>query len=383
MSGKILILGGGFGGLEVATRLREALDENYEITLVDRKDFFSIGFTKFDLMFGRRLPEECKSYYSQLESRGIGFVQVEIDSIDPVSRAVETSKETLEADFLVVGLGVDLAPQDTPGFLESGGHTFYTFEGAQALHPILEDFSKGRILISIFDKPYQCPPAPYEGALQLHHLFEEKGLRQDVQIDVLIPGPMPIPVSARVSQQIEDLLDSMQIGLLKKHKVVEIDAAAQQAVTLDGTRMPYDLFLGVPLHRPPAVVRRSALGEKGWIRVDPSTMRTSFDRVWALGDVVHIPVGDLAVPKAGAFAEDAAATVAADLLQTIQGEGQVDPFQARGTCYLELGGGEVGRIEANFLEHSAPRVALSDPSLEYRPDKEAFETTRIARWFNL
>jgi len=123
MGGDILILGGGFGGLEVATRLRSELDESFRITLVDRTDFFSMGFTKFDLMFGRRQPEGCKSYYSQLADRGIRFVQAEIESIDPESRQVETSAGALNADHLVVGLGVELAPEATPGFLESGGHT--------------------------------------------------------------------------------------------------------------------------------------------------------------------------------------------------------------------------------------------------------------------
>ena len=381
MSSEILILGGGFGGLEVATRLRSALDESFRITLVDKKDFFSMGFTKFDLMFGRRQLEECKSYYSRLEERGIRFLQAEIVSIDPEAHQVETSAGALSADHLVVGLGVELAPQETPGFLESGGHTFYTIAGAQALSPILEDFTGGRIVISIFDKPYQCPPAPYEGAFQLHHLFADKEIRDQVQIDILIPGPKPLPVSDTVSQQIEDLLSSMQIGLHKKHKVVAVDSAAHEAITADKHRVPFDLFIGVPLHRPPTVVRQSALGEKGWIRVDPATMRTRFDRVWALGDVVHIPVGELAVPKAGAFAEDAAATVANDILRTIRGDGDVDAFRAQGACYFEFGAGKVAKLEANFLEGDAPRVELNGPSLEFRPDKDDFERTRIEKWF--
>jgi sulfide:quinone oxidoreductase len=149
----------------------------------------------------------------------------------------------------------------------------------------------------------------------------------------------------------------------------------------NGTRFPYDLFLGVPIHRPPAVVLECPLGENGWIRVDPATMRTSFDRVWAMGDVVQIPIGEFAVPKAGAFAEDAAETVTADILRTIQGRGQVAPFQAQGTCYFEFGEGKVARIAANFLGGSIPDLALSGPSLEFRADKEEFESSRIEKWF--
>ena len=102
MGERILILGAGFGGLETATRLRGALDDSFDITVVDRNDFFNFGFTKFDLMFGRRAPEECKETLSALDDQGIRFQQATIELIDPEGRQVETSKGSLTADYLVV-----------------------------------------------------------------------------------------------------------------------------------------------------------------------------------------------------------------------------------------------------------------------------------------
>jgi sulfide:quinone oxidoreductase len=381
MGESILILGAGFGGLEAATRLRGALDESFEITVVDRNDFFNFGFTKFDLMFGRRAPEECKQTLSALDHKGIRFHQATIESIDPESRQVETSKGSLTADYLVIALGADIAPEATPGFLESGGHHFYSFAAAEWLWPLVDEFQGGQILIAIFGKPYKCPPAPYEAAFQLDDFYRQRGIRQDVAIDMLIPGPMPLPISPVVSAGIEEALTSKQIALHKSHKIVEVDYQNKQAVVANETRYPYDLFLGVPIHRPPTVVLECALGSKGWIQVDPATMQTSFERVWAMGDVVQIPIGEFAVPKAGAFAEDAAATVAADILRTIQGQGQVDPFEAQGACYFEFGEGKVARIAANFLGGPTPDLELQGPSLEFRADKEEFERSRIERWF--
>jgi len=381
MGESILILGAGFGGLEAATRLRGALDESFEITVVDQHDFFNFGFTKFDLVFGRREPAECMEKLSALNEKGIRFHQAVVESIDPEARQVETSKGQLAADHLVVALGADLAPEAIPGFLESGGHHFYSFAAAEWLRPLIDEFQGGQILIAIFDKPYKCPPAPYEAAFQLDDFFREKGIRQNISIDILIPGPMPLPISQAVSTGIEELLTSRRIALHKKHKVIEIDYQAKHAVVANETRFPYDLFLGVPIHRPPAVVLESALGDQEWIRVDPATMQTRFERVWAMGDVVQIPIGDFAVPKAGAFAEDAAATVAADILRTIQGKGEVDPFQAQGACYFEFGEGKVAQIAANFLGGPTPDLSLSGPSLEFRADKEEFEKSRIEKWF--
>jgi sulfide:quinone oxidoreductase len=381
MGGRILILGAGFGGLEAATRLRAALDESYEITIVDRNDFFNFGFTKFDLMFGRRAPEDCKESLSALEDQGIRFLQATIESIDPEGKQVVTSEGSLAADHLVVALGADIAPEETPGFLESGGHHFYSFAAAEWLWPLIDEFQSGQILIAIFDKPYKCPPAPYEAAFQLDDFYRDRGIRQDVGIDILIPGPIPLPISETISAGIEKLLTEKKIGLHKKHKVAEVDYRAKQAVVANGTRFPYDLFLGVPIHRPPAVVLDSPLGEQGWIRVDPATMRSSFDGVWAMGDVVQIPIGEYAVPKAGAFAEDAAATVAADILRSIHGQGEVGPFQAQGACYFEFGEGKVAQIAANFLGGPTPDLALEGPTLEFRADKEEFERSRIEKWF--
>jgi len=381
MGGSILILGAGFGGLEAATRLRAALDESFEITIVDRNDFFNFGFTKFDLVFGRKEPEDCKESLWAVEEKGIRFHQAVIESIDPEGRQVETSKGPLTADYMVVALGADIAPEATPGFLESGGHHFYSFAAAEWLWPLVDEFKGGQILIAIFDKPYKCPPAPYEAAFQLDDFYRQRGIRQDVAIDMLIPGPMPLPISPTVSAGIEETLTSKQIALHKSHKVVEVDYQNKQAVVANETRYPYDLFLGIPVHRPPAVVLECPLGDQGWIRVDPATMQTSFDRVWAMGDVVQIPIGEFAVPKAGAFAEDAAATVAADILRSIRGQGQVEPFEAQGACYFEFGDGKVAQIAANFLGGQAPDLALQGPSLEFRAYKEEFERSRIEKWF--
>ena len=159
MKKHILILGGGFGGLEVATSLRAKLDENFKITLIDRKDFFIVGFAKFEMMFGRKAPEDVKSYYSELKKQGINFVQDTVEEIDPQDNRVRTTHATFTYDYLVIGLGVDMHPEAIPGFKE-GGYSFYTFEEAQRLHPVLEEFKTGTILISIFDKPYQCEVSP-------------------------------------------------------------------------------------------------------------------------------------------------------------------------------------------------------------------------------
>jgi sulfide:quinone oxidoreductase len=380
MGKQILILGAGFGGLEAATNLREKLDDSYDITLIDKNDSFIIGFTKFDVMFGRRSAEQVKSYYRNLARAGINFKQDTIERINPENKIVKTSTAEFTYDFLIVALGADLAPEEIPGFAE-GGYEFYSLPGAEKLYPAIEAFRSGTILISIFSKPYKCPPAPYEAAFQLHDLFIKKGIRDAVTIKMLIPGPTPLPVAKNASAEIEKLLEERNIQLYKKHKVIEIDPRKKTAIIEDSAPISYDLFLGVPIHRPPKVVRESPLGNNGWIAVNKANLETAFENVYAIGDVTNIPVGEFAVPKAGAFAEAAAKVVVNDILHKF---GKIDTameFDAVGTCYVEFGVGKVAVLNANFLGKPEPQVNLDGPSLEFRKNKESFEKDRIAKWF--
>ncbi len=122
---RILILGAGFGGLELAARLSEALGTDAEVTLIDKSDGFVFGFSKLDVMFGRISAEEAVHRYGDLDHLGVRFVHAEITAIDPVARRVTTEAASYEADVMVVALGADLHPEATPGLVEDG-YEFYT-----------------------------------------------------------------------------------------------------------------------------------------------------------------------------------------------------------------------------------------------------------------
>jgi len=377
---KILILGAGFGGLQAATRLKEELNDSADITLIDKNNFFLIGFTKSDVMFGRRSSEDVKSYYKDLAIEGINFIQDTIEKIDQDKKIVKTSYAEFSYDYLIVALGADLAPEAIPGFVE-GGYEFYSLGGAEKLNPVIKKFVSGTLLISIFSNPYKCPPAPYEAAFQLHDLFVKKGIRDNINMKMLIPGPIPLPIAKNVSSEIEHILKEKNIELLKKHKVIELKLDKKEAIIENNDPVQYDLFIGIPVHKPPQVVRGSALGNNGWVTVSKKNLETRFENVYAVGDVTSIPVGEFAVPKAGALAEDAANVVADDIINKIKKGKKVYSYGATGSCYVEFGSGEVAKINTNFLGGSEPQVTLEGPSTEFRTDKENFEKVRINKWF--
>jgi len=377
---KILILGAGFGGLQAATRLTEELGSKVEISLIDKNDSFVIGFAKFDVMFGRRPLKDVISYYKNLAIEGINFVQDIIEVIDLDNKIVKTVSAIFSYDYLIVALGADLVPEAIPGFVD-GGYEFYSLSGAERINTVINKFQSGNLIISIFSNPYKCPPAPYEAAIQLNDICIKKGIREKINIKMLIPGPTPLPMAKNVSSEIEKVLKERNIELLKKSKVIKLNPNKKEAIVENQGSVNYDLFIGIPIHTPPRVVRESALGNNGWVSVNKENLETGFENVYAIGDVTSIPVGDFTVSKAGALAENAANAVAEDIINKINNRKKVYNFEAAGSCFLEFGSGEVAKLNANFLGGSEPLITLEGPSTEFRIDKEKFEKDRLKKWF--
>jgi sulfide:quinone oxidoreductase len=376
---KILILGAGFGGLETASGLDAGLGDGHEVTLIDRADSFFVGFSKIDVLFGRRSEREVRSRYVDLRASRVRFVHAEITAIDVDARRVETTGGAFGYDYLVVALGADLDPGATPGFRESGGHEFYSMAGAARLAPVIQELSSGTLVLGILGAPYKCPPAPYEVACQLHELFVRRGVRRAIALKMVIPSPRPVP-NPGVADALERLIRERDVELVAGAPITAIDPADRKVIAGGGAHA-YDLFVGVPAHVPPRVVRASKLAAKGFIEPDPRTLETRFPGVYAIGDVTRIPVGDSAVPKAGAFAEDAARTVVSEILVKEGRGGPIAPHRAQGACYFEIEPGQVARVAADFFGGDKPRQLFEGPSAGFHDEKIEFERSRRARWF--
>ncbi len=370
-----LILGAGFAGLELAAQLSESLRDEVRVTLLDQSDSFSFGFSKLDVMLGRRAAEDLRLYYRDIALEGVEFRQERVTSIDPDQRRVATDAASYDADVLAVALGADYDLAATPGF-QDGGYEYYSIAGAERLRDALPDFNSGTILIAILGHPYKCPPAPFEGALLLHDHFLARGVREAVEIRVIGPMAAPVPVTKEVSQAFLDALGERGIEYVPKQLVTSIEDG--QARLVSGESVSYDHFIGVPAHRVPEVVESSGLAVDGWVPVNRTNLTTRFPGVYAMGDVAGLPMA-----KAGVFAEAAARVVAEDIAARLRGGEPPPPYEGAGNCYIEFGGGLVGKVEANFLGGPAPTAELVGPSRELAAEKEEFGSIRRARWFGL
>ena len=136
MKTRVVVLGAGFGGLELTTILADAFGDAIDVVLVDKGDAFVFGFSKLDVMFGRQLPAAVRHPYRDIVKPGVRFFQTIVRSIDPAARRTVTEAGTFDADVLVVALGADYDLAATPG-LSDGGREFYTVDGAFALREVL------------------------------------------------------------------------------------------------------------------------------------------------------------------------------------------------------------------------------------------------------
>ena len=377
MKKHVLILGAGFGGLELATRLSETISDAVRVTLLDRNDSWYFGYSKLDVMLGRQSADEVRLHYSDVVKDGVEFRQETVTGIDAVARRVSTDVGTHDANFLVVAMGADYDMAATPG-LREGGHEYYTLAGAERLRDALDDFDGGRVLVAVLGQPFKCPPAPFEGAFMLHEHFKQRGMADAVEISSAFPMQRPVPVTGEVAQMFRDGLAARGITELPQHLVTGIDPPTRTAQLASGETLPYDLFVGIPKHRAPDPLPASGLAVNGWVPVDQTNLRTQFPGVYAIGDVC---TGPRTVPKAGIFAESAAIVVADDIAAAITGGEPPAPFGGSGICYAEFGGGFVGKVEVNFLHGDAPAAKRYEPSLEYAAEKEQFGAMRRARWF--
>jgi sulfide:quinone oxidoreductase len=372
---RVVVLGAGFGGLELTTRLSEEFRSDIEIVLIDKTDDFVFGFSKLEVMFGRAQAEQVRHPYRDFVKPGVQFVQSTIRSIDPTTKRVETDAGTFDADVLVVALGADLHPEATPGLVE-GGHDFYTEAGAFALQDVLANFGGGRVIVAVTSTPFKCPPAPSETALLMHDFLTSRGVREQSSIALVMPLPVPIPPSPDASQVLLAAFAERGIDWHPHTLVRELDPARRVALIGDGSEMPYDLFLGVPTHRVPEVVAQSGLTVDGWIPVNPATLETQFPDVYAVGDVTSV-----GTPKAGVFAEGQAAVAADGISARIRGAGDAATYDGRGICYLEFGGRQVAKVDVTFSAGEAPKGAFEAPSAALTAEKEHFGTSRVQRWF--
>jgi len=383
MSGKrVLILGGGLGGLMAASHLRRLLPTEHDVVVVEKRETFSLCMMNLWLMTGEReSPQEGERELSALAKRGIEWVRGEVETLDPNSKTVRTTAGTLNADYVVVALGAERAPQAVPGFAEAALN-LYEAGGALKIRQALADFNGGRIVVLVSRTPFSCPSAPYEAAFLIDSVLRERGVRERAEVALYSPEDQPMPVAGpAVGGALVEMLGERGIEYHREQIALKIDASSRRVLfEIDETF--YDLLVGVPAHKVPQSVRESQLVDaSGWVPVDAKTLQTRHPGVFAIGDVTAVRLANgMFLPKAGVFADGQARVVAENIATEIGGDSAPSQFNGYGFCYVEVGDGMAAYGSGSFYGLPGPRVTLEPPSERFRKEKEEIERTALALW---
>ena len=385
MAGKtIVILGGGVGGLVTANELRERLGKEHRVILIDREDRHIFWPSLLWVQVGLRDPGKIVRDLAMLEKKGIEVLKGEVESIDPERKTVRVDDSELAADYVVISLGAQLAPEKVPGLAE-GGHNLYSLEGATAIRDSLKKVDEGRVVVLTAGTPYKCPAAPYEAAMLLAHDLHKRRLRDRVEVAIYAWEPAPMGVTGpEVSAGVKHFLAERDIPYYPQHQVTQVDATSGTLHFGDGAEANFDLLVYIPPHVAPTVVLQAGLtGESGWVPVDRHSMETRFPGVYAIGDVTAISLAmGMPLPKAGVFAHHEGEAVARTIASQISGEGRPGSFDGHGECFIEVGGGKAGFGRGNFYAEPTPTIKLHRPSRYWHAGKVAFEKDWLLRkWF--
>jgi sulfide:quinone oxidoreductase len=374
---RILILGGGFGGIAAATTLRERIDPGDEVVLVDRRESFAMGLRKNWGIAGVEPHAAGERPIAALAERGIRVVRGTVTALDPDARAAEIDGSRIDADALVVALGAERDPDRVPGLREHALDAYSAEANARNAEAVAA-FRGGRVVVGIFGAPYPCPPAPYELALMLAEAFDERGLSYGMLAFTPLPRSMPLLGEAGCAA-FDARLSHAGITLRTE---AQATAVRPGEVVLAEDRVPFDLLLAVPPHRAPRVVSEAGLtGPGGWVVVDAGTLETRFPGVYAVGDVTAIPLANgSALPKAGVFAQAEGEVVGVRIADRLAGREPRATFEGTGMCFMEAGRGKAAMVRGEFLA-DPPRIELTEPSAEGYEAKRAFERERLVAWF--
>ena len=341
----VVILGAGTGGTIVANKLRRKIGSKVNLTVIDPtfKHPYQPGY--LFVIIGKEKPENLVKDSRKLLPRKSEKIQDYAVKIDTEAQEVQTKEHGgIKYDYLVIATGSRLAT-DAVDWWDDTIHHFYNGEEALRLYNELKEFNKGKIVISIADIPYKCPPAPIEGAFLIDDYYRRKKIRDQIQITYTSPLNRAFSIQT-TNEVIEPLMKKRGIEVKTFFNTDEVDTEEKVVYSLEGEELDYDLLIMIPPHRGQSFIKESGLptDEQGWVNVDRYTLRVEgFDNIYALGDATNLPIS-----KAGSTAHHEAPIIAKNIKSQIKGSNRIHKYNGHVQCFFVTKYGSSMFLDFNY-----------------------------------
>jgi sulfide:quinone oxidoreductase len=334
---KVLILGGGFGGVVAAKRLAEQLGDEHQITLVSRSRQFVFYPALVRLAFGKCERDDVSfDLRRAMLDHHVNFIEAEVARIDPYERTVTIARGEVEGklhyDFLIFALGRRLATERISGFYEYAHHLL-TVDKAIRFGKAVSTLHGGRVVIG------QCAgarlPVPvYETAFALARRLEENNERERVRITVVSPDAVGSEFGeADIAVRLEKALDHHQIEFISGFPIEKITEHA--ALTGSGQTINFDLLMLMPPFQGASAAFYQGITNEAYINVDWSMRVNGVAGMYAVGDCVNF-----SGPKMGHMAVRQAEVAAKNLAAEIEGHEPVTHYDHEIRMVIDEGGSD-------------------------------------------
>lgn len=345
----LVILGAGTAGTMMANHLRPKLKkEEWEITIVDqyRTHYYQPGF--LFLPFDIYTEEQVKKTGKKFIPKGVTYIQKKIEQIFPEENRVKLEDSELSYDVLIIATGSKIAPEEVPGMKGPEWHKsvfdFYTFEGALALRNKLREWEGGKLVVHITEMPIKCPVAPLEFAFLAGTYFQEKGIRDKVDITYVTPLSGAF-TKERCSSALGYLLKDKNIHLETDFAIERVDNEQHKIVDYAEKEIDFDLLVTIPTNMGDKLIERSGMGDDlNFVPTHPNTLQSKeHENVFVIGDATNVPAS-----KAGSVAHFEAETLTDNIVRHVKGEPLKEEFDGHANCFIETGNNKALLIDFNY-----------------------------------
>ncbi len=366
MNKKIIIVGGGFGGLSAFYSLKKSLS-NVDITLIDSRTTSLEKPSLPEVAFiGKPVNKVQIPLKNVVERNGGKYVNGEVKTIDPSQNKIVLENEEMNYDYLVLATGAVKNYNGIDGFKDYG-YSICDDDHAQKLYEKMIDFNGGNIVIGAAKTEWADHPAvkklsaPCEGPVgeamfMLDYALRQKAIRSKTTITVFSPGEIFFEdVGPKVHKALEPIIKAQNINVLTSKIIKSI--YKDHVEFTDGSTLESDLTVVIPEYKGTDVVKNSAIGdEKGFIMTDDTMRHAQYKNIFVVGDINAI-----SMPKLGHIAVMQGQIAASAISKDVSGKGDILPFNPEVFCIMNRGGIEATMILSNYLYGGKTDITLDGP----------------------
>lgn len=374
---KVIIIGGGTAGTMMANALAKGMGEeiknsNVSVTMISNQKEHLYQPGLLYIPFGLKTEEEIIRPVKEVVSPLVQIVFDEAIEFSTESKQVKIkSGQIYSYDYLVIATGSRPAVEEVPG-LEEAGHIFYTLDGAKKLQKAMEQFEGGNVVMAV-GLPHKCPVAPLEFTMMFEDWAREKGIREKTNITYCYPLQKPYGTES-VAKLATKEFTARNINIETFFMIDHVDPERKELVSLDDTRIPFDLLVMIPPHKGANVTVKSSLtdNDEGWLPTDRQYLNhLDHDNIFVIGDATNLPIS-----KAGSTAHFEVEILAENLTSIIRGGQANKRYNGKVFCFIETGLHKATYIAFNYDQPPKPVT----PSKAVHWAKLSYNN---AHWINL